>query len=244
MAVNWGLLGQPVNVLESLQVLGASQDRARLEQEREADRQNALMKAAQEQQFQQQLGGAINPQTGQIDSAAARMAYLNKGDAVGAIQFGRDQTTDFATRRKQVAEPFAQAAMETLNLPDDQIAAAVSGYLDEFERVNPDAGQFRQVTLRPPAEIRQFLKGILAETGYLDDYMKANEPKSMVIPDGGEIGFVQNGRRIDEPPAQSTGGVTTRVINGKTYWQTPDGKVYDTPPGGGQTSASGGFLGQ
>ena len=256
MSVNWGLLGQPVNVLESLQLLGKSQDNAREQQKSLQVEQLRLANLAKEQQFQQRLGGAINPQTGQIDSAAARMAYIGAGNAEGAIKFGRDQTTDFAARRKQVAEPFAQAAMDVLNLPDDQIAGAVSGYLDEFERANPDAGQFRQVTLRPPGEIRQFLKGLLAETGYLDDFRKANEPKEFNVGPGdarysraadGSITTIiapNNGEGSFGDPVGGGGGLEVGSVVSGFVFQGGNPKDRNNWVKGGRGESPGTFPGQ
>ena len=67
MPLDYGLLGRPVNVMESLQVLGQSQERAKQQQAQESEMQrNAL--------FQQQLGGAIDPMTGNVNAGAARLA--------------------------------------------------------------------------------------------------------------------------------------------------------------------------
>lgn len=180
MSVNWNM-GQPVNVMQSLQLLGASQDRARQQQQMEAQEQARLAEAARQAQFQQQLGGAIDPVTGNVNSQAARLAYINSGNAEGALKFGRDQQTDFASRRKQAAEPVAMAAMEILKLPPESQHQAFLGYIDQFSQSNPDAGQFRNIA---PEQLPQFLKGLLAETGYLDDFMKANEPKEFNIGPG------------------------------------------------------------
>lgn len=195
MAVDWRLAGQPVNVMESLMVLGQAQDRA-------AQQQQAQAEAARQAQFQQQLGSAIDPATGNVNASAARLAYINSGNAEGALKFGRDQQTDFANRRKQAAEPVAMAAMEILRLPPEQQAQAFNGYIDQFSQSNPDAEQFRNI---PPAQLPQFLKGLLAETGYLDDFMKANEPKEFNIgPGEGRYRMGPNG--VETVIAPNTGG--------------------------------------
>jgi hypothetical protein len=184
MPLDYSLLGKPVNVMESLQALGAAQDRTRALQERESQ-------MAKQQQFEQQLSGSINPRTGAIDGSAARLAYLNNGDAEGAMKFTQGQNEDFAARRKAAAEPFAMAAFDVLQQPAEQQAAAWDQYVDQFARDHPEAAQFKG-QYSP-----ELAKAFLAETGHLDDFMKETAPKATVIPQGGEIGFVQNGRRVD-----------------------------------------------
>jgi hypothetical protein len=186
MPVDYNLLSKPINVMESLQMLGAGQERARTEQahKTEMDKQK---------QFQASLRSAINPQTGEVDTAAARLAYLNNGDAEGAMKF---QQGDFATRRKAVAEPYAQAAWDVLQRDPEQQAAAWDQYVDQFSQQHPEAAQFKG-KFTP-----ELAKAFLAETGHLDEFMRETAPKATVIPQGGEIGFVQNGRRVDVPNEQ------------------------------------------
>ena len=189
MPLDYSLLGKPINVMESLQALGQSQDSARILQEREDQ-------MAKQQRFQSDLGGAINPTTGAVDGSAARLAYLNNGDAEGAIKFGQQQQTDFAAQRKKTAEPFAQAAWDVLQRDPAEQSAAWDQYVDQFALQYPAAAQFKgQYT-------PEIAKAFLAEVGLLDDYMKDTAPKATVIPQGGAIGFVQNGRRIDSESGQ------------------------------------------
>lgn len=198
MPLDYSLAGRPVNVMESLQALGQSQDRARLLQER-GDQM------ARQSKFQHDLGGAINLSTGQVDNSAARLAYLNAGDAEGAMKLGQTQSADFAARRKQTAEPFAQAAWDVLQRDPSEQAGAWDQYVDQFAQVHPEAAQFKG-QYSP-----ELAKAFLAETGHLDDYMKENAPKATVIPDGGTIGFVQNGRRIDVDSGQSQQGQPSQI---------------------------------
>jgi hypothetical protein len=186
MTVDYNLLGKPINVMESLQMLGAGQERARTEQARQTEMDK-------QQQFQESLRGAINPQTGEVDTNAARLAYLNKGDVEGAMKF---QQGDFATRRKAIAEPYAQAAWDVLQRNPEQQASAWDQYVDQFSQQHPEAAQFKG-KFTP-----ELAKAFLAETGHLDEFMRETAPKATVIPQGGEIGFVQNGRRVDIPNEQ------------------------------------------
>jgi hypothetical protein len=217
MPIDYSLLGRPVNVMESLQLLGQAQGNAR-ELQQQQDEQS------RQSQFRHDLTGAINPQTGAVDSSAARLAYLGAGDPEGAIKFGASQTADFASHRKQVAEPYAQAAWDVLQRPPEQQAAIWDQYVDHFAQQHPEAAQFKG-KFTP-----ELARGFLAETGHLDDFIKETAPKATVIPQGGEIGFIQGGRRIDTAPS---------AVSSQQIPPPPSGFVIVGT--GGKTPASGKF---
>ncbi len=45
---------------------------------------------------------------------------------------------------------------------------------------------------------------------------------------------------LGAPSQGNPGGLQTKVLGGKTYYQTPDGKWHDSPPEGGAGSNAGG----
>jgi hypothetical protein len=245
MPIDWNLAPKPVNVLESLQALGQSQDRARLVQEREAQMQQQQAEKSRLLQFNQQLGATINPQTGAVDSTAARMAYLGAGDPQGAIKFGRDQQTDFAAGRKAQAEPFAMAAWDVLQHPPEQQGQAWDAYVDQFAQQHPETAQ--QIMQFKGQYSPELAKAFLAETGHLDDFMKDQKPEyrnvsyddnvydMRGVANGGQPKMIIQSSAGDQPVA------ATKTIGNTTYYQTPDGKWHDEPMGGQSGQPAGNF---
>ena len=187
MPLDYGLLGRPVNVMESLQALGQSQECAKQQQVQE-------LKLKREELFQQQLGGAIDPMTGNVNASAARLAYMNAGNAEGALKFGRDQQTDFANRRKATAEPFAMAAWDVLQKPPEEQAMAWDAYVDQFAQQHGEAAMQFKGQFSP-----ELAKAFLAETGHLDDFMKDQKPEFRNVAYGDTVVDMRGARDGGQP---------------------------------------------
>ncbi len=249
--VDWSLRPRPINVLETLASLGAGQEQARMQQQREAE----MAQIQKQQMFQQQLGAAIDPVTGRVNEGAARLAYIGSGNAEGALKFTQDRSTDFAKRRKEVAEPIAQTAWKVLEMPPEQQAAAFYNYVDQFAQTNPAAAQFRDV---PPDKIPQFLEAMLAEVGWLDDFQRDNEEKPFNVgpedgryimdptqPGGVRTIIAPNSGQgqFGEPVDTSTAPQVGAVVGGFTF-KGGNPKDRNNWVQGGQGASPGTFLGQ
>lgn len=224
MGINWDLAGPPVNVLQSLAVLGHAQEQRRQQDERD--------KAAE---FEHRLASAYNISTGKADPIGVRQAFVGAGDTRGAMQFDQQNAAHSASEKKAMAEPYAQAIMDVLKYPPAERAARFDAYATEFAKTHPEAeafiGHYND----------QFAHNFLAETGHLDDFNKSQEPKAVPITAGGEIGFVQNGQRVDRPQ-----GPVAAPTTKQEYDQLPPGSPYVAPDGshrvkGGSAPGQGNF---
>ncbi len=95
---------------------------------------------------------------------------------------------------------------------------------------------------------------VLLKVNKLGEYLKATAPElKSVEPGGGLYSVGKDGsgfkvvvapndgsQSLGAPAGGQPGGLQTKVLGGKTYYQTPDGKWHDSPPEGGAGSNVGG----
>lgn len=131
------------------------------------------------------------------------------------------------------AKYVADAAFDIVQRPPEQRAAAWDAYIDQGAAQFPNLLQFKG-KYTPEA-----LQGLVAQAGQMKEWQTFQQPHYTPVGEGGLAGF-QYGKPIEKggqpqnfgPAAGGQGGVTSKVVGGKTYYQTPDGKWHDDMPGG------------
>lgn len=99
------------------------------------------------------------------------------------------------TREQQQAAlgQVAQAAADVLRRPEAERAQAWDSYIDQFAQSDPSVAQFKG------QYSEQRLRALLAQTGGLDDFNKANDPKLNITGTGNGSYVVQRGNQLLDP---------------------------------------------
>lgn len=184
MALDWGLLGNPVNPLQALQAYGMAQQQQR-------------------EQIQQQQDNEFKRQQFELQNR----------------KYGLDA-------QKAQLEPFGQAAMAVLRLPEKDRPTAWDGYVDQFvQQGHPEAIQLKG------RYSEQGAKAILAQTGHLDDYTKSLQPHYVPVQAGGTLVDTNNPQALSEFTGTPVAAApVTKQIGSQTYYQV-NGEWYDNPEG-------------
>ncbi len=194
------------------------------------EQKQARQKADAEKAERQVLGDAlVHPDPATRQQSRQRLAYIN---APEYQKLGE-------TEKKQADEGYkvlGQTAFHILQMPLEEQGPALQQALRQFNlegKVDTSQGP------------EQTLLYALAKAGMLDQWETFKQPKYSPVGEGGLAGF-QYGQPIQQGgQPQNFGGAPqgpkSQVIDGKTYFQTPDGKWHDSPPEGGPAVTPGTF---
>lgn len=173
MAVQWNLLGNGYNALETLQAAGMAQRQRLMEAEQAAK--------AQQLQRSQMAQQAVASAVGRGDYGAAQQAAIGAGDFDLAKQIGG---LDDAQRKRAADEAGAigRVAQALTAVPEAQRASELAKYAPMLRQAGIGAHELQGVDLTDA--------GLARYVGFsqsINDQLAAARPQYQVIPEGGTL---------------------------------------------------------
>jgi len=186
-----------------------------------------------QQRVQQEQDRAMQMQRQGIEDQ-----YREREFGLKERQLGLSERKAGMDARKAEYEPFAQAVMDIERRPEAERPALWDQYVDYF--VQQGHGEAAQLKGRYSS---QAARGILAETGYLDDFLKQSEPSYQVIPQGGKLQGFQFGQPMTGGAPAASGPQPGAVEDGYRFkgGNPADPSAWEPVQGGPSQPATGGF---
>jgi hypothetical protein len=126
---------------------------------------------------------------------------------------------------------FANAAMDVLQRPPEQRAAAWDAYIDQFAGSAPDLlkykGQYNEQTAR----------AVIAQSDMITKLHEMEQPRYQAIPEGGTLVDTRNPQAVQQF-AQSAAQPQAKQIGGKTYIQDANGDWFEDDGGPTQPASA------